>query len=552
MAEGYDTSRFKSAIDDGFICCICLCVLKDPMQCENNEHYFCSGCIKEHLKKTSQSCPVCQDKLTVETLRKAPRIVGDCVSRYKISCDYATRGCDEVLELGTLQAHVQDCDFMPVSCSNEGCDEIVSKRDVKRHENNLCQFKTTTCDDCGEKMSHHKYGAHGCVLRRDVDEVKIDLASTKKDLADAKKDLIDTKKDLTDAKNDLTDTKKDLADAKKDLADTRATQHYMINEMREGMQRITIAIERLEKSSRNITDVVNVMNSGIVVIGGADSTKKNVLSSVERFNFFTQSWTTLAELQMGRVFPAAVVFENQILVCGGSTSVSPPAPIDSIEVLNLNDNPPTWHKFAVKLPVKVCDHKCVVYGNRLLIIGGKTEKGNVLDTIYELLLVPPYSSKLLCNMKKKRAFHGAELFDDKVLIAGGICTETDVEIFDITRNECVEMPPLLYPRAGMATVRRDDGMLLIGGRDSKGKFCNDIIECDFKFGQSKVLMKMKCDRLSCSAVYSGHTLVVMGGSEEDLCSVECFNFSTNSWKKLPSITTEREFACAVSVNNFEF
>ena len=131
------------------------------MQCENNEHYFCSGCIKEHLKKTSHSCPVCQDKLTVETLRKAPRIVGDCVSRYKISCDYATRGCDEVLELGTLQTHVQDCDFMPVSCSNEGCDKIVSKRDVKHHENELCQFKTTTCDDCGEKMPHHKFGAHG-------------------------------------------------------------------------------------------------------------------------------------------------------------------------------------------------------------------------------------------------------------------------------------------------------------------------------------------------------------------------------------------------------
>jgi hypothetical protein len=30
---------------------------------------------------------------------------------------------DAVLELGALRAHVQDCDFMPVTCSNEGCDE---------------------------------------------------------------------------------------------------------------------------------------------------------------------------------------------------------------------------------------------------------------------------------------------------------------------------------------------------------------------------------------------------------------------------------------------
>ena len=54
MAEGYDTSRFQSAIDDGFICCICLCVLRDPMQCENNEHYFCSGCIKGELQSQNK------------------------------------------------------------------------------------------------------------------------------------------------------------------------------------------------------------------------------------------------------------------------------------------------------------------------------------------------------------------------------------------------------------------------------------------------------------------------------------------------------------------
>ena len=477
------------------------------MQCENNEHYFCSGCIKEHLKKTSHNCPVCQDKLTVETLRKAPRIVGDCVSRYKISCDYATRGCDEVLELGTLQTHVQDCDFMPVSCSNKGCDKIVSKRDVKHHENELCQFKTTTCDDCGEKMPHHKYKAHGCALRRDVDQIK------------------------------------------KDLADVKTAQHEMVNEMREGMKRITIAFENFQKSSRNGVDVIHATNSNIVAMGGADPSTHKVLSSVERFNFINETWTSMAELKIARVYLAVVVFENQILACGGSTSYQPWNPADSIEVLDLNDNRPTWHAFAVNLPVKVAGHKCVVYGNHLLIIGGRTDKSIASGTIYELLLVPPYSCKLLCRMKKKRAFHAAELFDDNVLIAGGVGAEADVEIFDITRNKCVEMPPLLYPRANMATVRRDDSMLLIGGQDNERKSANDIIEYDFKTGQSKVLMKMKTKRFGRSAVYSGNILVVIGGQHK-VPSVDCFNFLTNSWKKLPSITNARFGASAVLVNNF--
>lgn len=179
MAEGYNTNRFKSTIDEGLTCSICLGVLKDPLQCENNEHYFCSGCIEKHLEKTSQSCPVCEDKLTGETLRKAPRILADLVSRLKINCDHATAGCTAVVELAALQAHVQDCDLMPVQCTNDGCDEMVSKRDVNQHERELCRFKTMICDDCGKKMVHLKYGGHGCVLRRDVDEIKKDLIEIK-------------------------------------------------------------------------------------------------------------------------------------------------------------------------------------------------------------------------------------------------------------------------------------------------------------------------------------------------------------------------------------
>jgi hypothetical protein len=433
MAEGYDTTRFHSTIDEGFVCCICLGVLQDPQQCENNEHYFCSGCIKKHLEKTSHSCPVCQNKLTVETLRKAPRIVADCVSRYKISCDHAARGCDAVLELGALQAHVQDCDFMPVTCSNEGCDEVVNKRDVKQHELYLCRFKTTTCADCGKKMARHKYGAHGCVLRRDVDEMK------------------------------------------KDLAEVKSTQHEILT----CVQRLTIAVESLQMS-------VNSKSTDIVVIAGCNPRTDKSLSSVERFNLVNQTWTQLPRLKIARAASAAVIFKNQVFICGGGRT-DPYSPLDSIEVLDLNGNPPEWHDFFVNLPIKVAGHKCVVHGDRLLIIGGHIMKrGESLDTIYELLLVPPYSSKLLCHMKKKRALHGVELFDDKVLIAGGEGAKTDVEIFDIARNECVEMPPLPSPLFGMGTVRRGDTMLLIGGMENidEKKTSNEIIEYDSKTGQS--------------------------------------------------------------------
>ena len=226
---------------------------------------------------------------------------------------------------------------------------------------------------------------------------------------------------------------------------------------------------------------------------------------------------------------------------------------DSIEVLDLMSTPSAWRKFLVNLPIKVGGHNCIVYGNRLLIIGGATSESEILDTIYELLLVPPYSSKLLCRMKKKRAFHGVELFDNKVLIAGGKGAETDVEMFDIARNECVEMPPLPFPVLGMGTARRGDTMLLIGGfKNINNKVNNEVIEYDFKTGQSKVILTMNEGRKSCVCVYRENTLVVIGGIEGDPNAVYCHDFLSKYWKKLPSIPEARFWASAVVVNMEHF
>jgi histidinol phosphatase-like PHP family hydrolase len=110
----------------------------------------------------------------------------------------------------------------------------------------------------------------------------------------------------------------------------------------------------------------------------------------------------------------------------------------------------------------------------------------------------------------------------------------------------------------MATVRRDDTMLLIGGKHDEDNISNEIAEYDFKSGQTKILvgmdmdMDMETERFVSSAVYSGNTLVVISVTEDDPVSVDCLNFLSNSWKKLPSITKTRVLASAVVVNNFEY
>jgi hypothetical protein len=65
---------------------------------------------------------------------------------------------------------------------------------------------------------------------------------------------------------------------------------------------------------------------------------------------------------------------------------------------------------------------------------------------------------------------------------------------------------------------------------------------------------MKTERGNSSCVCRGNTLIVIGGAKDDFAAVDCFNFSSNSWRRLPSMAEARILASAVLVNmeNFEF
>ena len=184
--HGYLDKRFPVVVNANFHCPICFNVLRDPVQCRRNEHYFCLCCITKHLE-ISQTCPVCQEGLTPKTLKEPSRIVADFLSTLKISCEFAPRGCKELIELRALQQHVYVCDFMPVVCSNEGCSKLVNRKDKKNHESNVCKYRKVKCSNCGKRVAHKKYDTHGCVLKEAVDDLKEQFG-----------DMKDTMEQLTD------------------------------------------------------------------------------------------------------------------------------------------------------------------------------------------------------------------------------------------------------------------------------------------------------------------------------------------------------------------
>ena len=211
-------------------------------------------------------------------------------------------------------------------------------------------------------------------------------------------------------------------------------------------------------------------------------------------------------------------------------------------------------KFPADRPYADDGHQTVVYQERVIHIGGYNhEKDEWSNVISELQITSPLNVKELCRMPEPRGCHGAEMFEDKVLILGGEkslgCKDylDSVLEFDLKTNQCKEMPPLPRPLTSMATVQWRDQVVVLGGQDKDEKFLNDVFMYDCKTGKITVLPSMLEKRCGCCAVITGNTIVVMGGRNkkiENFNSVECFTVGGSTWEYLPAMNKARRFAVA--------
>ena len=283
MDQGYEDTRFESTVDRNLYFPICMNVLKDPVQCWRNQHYFCTPCITKHLKENSQTCPTCMEELTLETLGRPARILTDLLTDLKIFCDYAERGCREVIELAVLKTHVATCDFSPVKCSNDECSTVISKRDKELHENKVCGFRMVKCDYCGEAIQHVKYKTHSCQTRREIDEIKLNLT-----------------------------------EVKGQLNHIRSTQEEMIKEMRSMMTYIKDNMTNSKQVTHSTCQTCTYStNLDTIVIAGGRKTGYKELASVETFNWSSKIWTRQEKMNQCRAIAASFVYGNHMVVTGG-------------------------------------------------------------------------------------------------------------------------------------------------------------------------------------------------------------------------------------------
>ena len=553
---GYEDCRFKKDVDENFHCSICYNVLKEPRTCRNNDHIFCLACITQHLKVNSQTCPECNEHLSVDTLRR-PRVVNNILSKLKINCDHASRGCPQFTCLEDLKTHVANCGYAPVLCSNAECGMEINKQDKVHHETEVCDYRKVKCHDCGQ-IQEDVGTLKGSLMELDgkveqgvkkLDEKVEAVKEMNKDMNEKVKEINEkveaavkqinekveassgqTKKEIGEVKKEVKDMKDNLSKVNKDVDEVKVMMIQMLEKLN--------MLELLNKLPSPTEGMLNTPREDILIAGGYGRRSSRPGKSTEIYSWEKNGWFEVSPMNDDHEGASSFIYKDQFFVVGGAGS-------QAIETLNLYELPLKWTKFLGELPYKCDDHQTVVYQQSIIHIGGFQSEKGLSNMISELQLTSPCVMKELCHMPEPRLYHGAEVFEDKVLILGGYCsrkTTDSVLEFDPKRNKCKEMPKLPFALRRMATVRWRDEVVVLGGLDKDEQILNDVFMYNSKTGKTTALPSMLEKRRNCCAVITGNIIVVMGGVNEkygNLSSVECFTMGGSTWEYLPAMNNPR-------------
>jgi len=283
---GYDDSRFEKDVDENFHCSICYNVLKEPRMCRNNEHIFCLACITEHLRVNSQTCPECNDRLSVDTLRRA-RLASKCLSKLKINCDYASRGCPEFTCLEDLETHVVNCGYALVLCSDVECGIVINKQERMHHENAVCEYRRVKCHDCGQIQEDMRtlegslmkmYGKVEATDKR----MKNNHAEMKKVVEKLERSLVELNGKVEAVKNNQAQIKQEV---KKEVKESLWKMNKDVDEVKVMMIQMLEKFSMLEQFNKLPSPAEGMLNTpreDILIAGGFESGKSTEIYSWEK------------------------------------------------------------------------------------------------------------------------------------------------------------------------------------------------------------------------------------------------------------------------------
>jgi deoxycytidylate deaminase len=342
----------------------------------------------------------------------------------------------------------------------------------------------------------------------------------------------------------------DNAKLQKQVNDHNAKLQKQVVELSEKMSRMCeMQTEVMMKVTQMMTEVKQLkqmipgqqlVRKSIIIAGGYNGNA--YINSVEIFSWAQKTWTLLNPMLTCRSRASAVTYQGEVIISGGYDGEKC---TDTMETSSC-DASAEWKISPVKLPQLCWGHAAVMYKDSLILSGGQRGTDfKISDKIYEISMVPPYSTKILTTMPEPRFDHTMELLEDKLFIIGGYSDPLNIHdtvmMFNLVTKEWKMMTPLPFEVDEMATVLWQNNVIVLGGRARLSR--DTVVMYNLTTGESKYLPSMKHKRQGCAAIVTGDVLVVMGGKNDK--SAEAFHFQEQVWEELPDMNEAREYASAV-------
>jgi hypothetical protein len=179
-------------------CHLCHGLVWHPVTCETCEKIFCSTCI--HIFHEDKSQQICPHGCSTFIKAKLSRAASHVLAGLKMSCQYESNGCIEVLLYNKLEEHEQICDYQWLPC--DGCQQQIIKKKFDQHQSE-CRFISIKCEQC---LTSYERGAKD--LHTLTECLRIQFQQQKSKIEQLEKQIVDqqTKIDRMEEKLQTNDT----------------------------------------------------------------------------------------------------------------------------------------------------------------------------------------------------------------------------------------------------------------------------------------------------------------------------------------------------------
>lgn len=198
------------------------------------------------------------------------------------------------------------------------------------------------------------------------------------------------------------------------------------------------------------------------------------------------------------------------------------------------------------LPVALEEAGAATAGGKLYVIGGFDAAGNSLRTVW---VFDGSSWSAGPRLPVGLDHTSAATFGDRVYVAGGHTFGRDsARFFRLDGSAWTELSPMRHARGGHTLLAAGNQLFVIGGNNSSENVATAEVY-DPQTGAWTDLPVFPSPRNHVSGFVFGANACAAGGRSPATTRVDCFNFESSSWVRLPNLPLATSGAGAATLDN---